>query len=58
MIYCVSERPFGLVLGNEEHGLPPATLAACDEIVTIPEVRPRSGVTSQIDRSFMSAIGG
>ena len=25
-----------LVLGNEEHGLPRATLKACDEIVTIP----------------------
>jgi TrmH RNA methyltransferase len=31
-----SERPFALVLGNEEHGLPRATLKACDEIVTIP----------------------
>jgi TrmH RNA methyltransferase len=30
------ERPFALVLGNEEHGLPRATLAACDAIVTIP----------------------
>jgi len=31
-----SERPFALVLGNEEAGLRPATLKACDEIVTIP----------------------
>jgi RNA methyltransferase, TrmH family len=31
-----SERPFALVLGNEEHGLPRATLEACDEVVTIP----------------------
>jgi TrmH RNA methyltransferase len=31
-----SERPFALVLGNEEHGLPRATLDACDEVVTIP----------------------
>jgi TrmH RNA methyltransferase len=31
-----SERPFALVLGNEETGLRPATLKACDEIVTIP----------------------
>ena len=31
-----SERPFALVLGNEERGLPRATLEACDEIVTIP----------------------
>ena len=29
-------RPFALVLGNEEHGLPRATLAACDAVVTIP----------------------
>jgi TrmH RNA methyltransferase len=31
-----SEKPLALVLGNEEHGLPHATLAACDAIVTIP----------------------
>jgi TrmH RNA methyltransferase len=31
-----SERPFALVLGNEEHGLPRSRLAACEEIVTIP----------------------
>lgn len=29
------DRPVVLVLGNEENGLGPATLAACDEIVTI-----------------------
>ncbi len=29
-------RPPALILGNEEKGLAPATLAACDEIVTIP----------------------
>ncbi len=31
-----SPCPIALVLGNEETGLPPATLAACAEIVTIP----------------------
>jgi RNA methyltransferase, TrmH family len=31
-----AERPFAVVLGNEETGLPRATLAACDELVTIP----------------------
>jgi RNA methyltransferase, TrmH family len=30
------EKPLALVLGNEEHGLPQATLQACDAIVTIP----------------------
>lgn len=29
-------RPIVLVLGNEEAGLDPATVAACDEIVTLP----------------------
>src|SRR5215470_15408027 len=29
-----SEKALALVLGNEEHGLPHATLAACDAIVT------------------------
>lgn len=31
-----SSLPVALVLGNEEEGLPPATLAACDEVVMIP----------------------
>ncbi len=30
-----SDRPLAIVLGNEEHGLPPATLKACETIVTI-----------------------
>jgi TrmH RNA methyltransferase len=30
-----SAKPLALILGNEEHGLPPATLAACDDIATI-----------------------
>lgn len=29
-------RPVALILGNEEVGLDPATIAACDEVVTIP----------------------
>jgi RNA methyltransferase, TrmH family len=29
-------RPFALVLGNEERGLPRATLKACEAVVTIP----------------------
>jgi len=31
----LSQRPIALILGNEEHGLPRATLEACDRIVTI-----------------------
>jgi RNA methyltransferase, TrmH family len=31
-----SDRPFALVLGNEEEGVPAATLAACDDVVAIP----------------------
>jgi TrmH RNA methyltransferase len=31
-----ADRPIALVLGNEEHGLPAATLEACEELVTIP----------------------
>ncbi|AIB12576.1 RNA methyltransferase [Azospirillum argentinense] len=30
------ERPAAVVLGNEEDGLPPATLAACEDILTLP----------------------
>lgn len=35
-----ADRPFAMVLGNEETGLPRATLAACDEFVTIPGAGP------------------
>jgi RNA methyltransferase, TrmH family len=47
-----SERPFALVLGNEEHGLPPATLKACDEIVTIPG----SGFVQSLNVSASAAV--
>ncbi len=30
------DRPAAVVLGNEEDGLPPATLAACEDILTLP----------------------
>lgn len=30
------DRPLAIVLGNEEHGLPPATLAACEDVATLP----------------------
>ena len=32
----VAGRPVALILGNEETGLGPAVIAACDEVVTIP----------------------
>jgi RNA methyltransferase, TrmH family len=47
-----SERPFALVLGNEEHGLPPATLKACDEIVTIPG----SGLVQSLNVAASAAV--
>jgi len=31
-----ADRPVALILGNEEAGLDPITMAACDEILTIP----------------------
>ncbi|WP_448204007.1 TrmH family RNA methyltransferase [Azospirillum sp. sgz302134] len=31
-----SDKPVAVVLGNEEDGMPPATLAACEEVLTIP----------------------
>ena len=34
------DRPIALVLGNEETGLDMATLAACDEAITIPGAGP------------------
>ncbi len=31
-----SDKPVAVVMGNEEDGMPPATQAACEEILTIP----------------------
>ena len=47
-----AERPLALVLGNEEHGLPPATLAACEAIVTIPG----SGLVQSLNVAASAAI--
>jgi TrmH RNA methyltransferase len=47
-----SERPFALVLGNEERGLPRATLEACDEVVTIPG----SGFVQSLNVAASAAI--
>lgn len=34
-VMAKGDRPLAIVLGNEEHGLPPVTLAACEEVVTL-----------------------
>jgi TrmH RNA methyltransferase len=47
-----TERPLALVLGNEERGLPPATLAACEAIVTIPG----SGLVQSLNVAASAAI--
>jgi RNA methyltransferase, TrmH family len=48
----MDHRPIALVLGNEEDGLPRATLAACEEIVTIPG----SGRVQSLNVSASAAI--
>lgn len=45
-------RPFALVLGNEEHGLAPATLAACAHRVTLPG----SGRIESLNVSVAAAV--
>lgn len=45
-------RPLIVVLGNEEHGLPPQTLAACEVAATIPG----SGVVQSLNVSASAAI--
>jgi TrmH RNA methyltransferase len=45
-------RPLALVLGNEEQGLPPQTLAACEFIVTIPG----GGAVQSLNVSASAAI--
>jgi RNA methyltransferase, TrmH family len=47
-----AERPLAVVLGNEEHGLPPATLAACEAIVNIPG----SGLVQSLNVAASAAI--
>lgn len=46
------DRPLAIVLGNEEDGLPPATLAACEEVVTLPG----SGRVQSLNVSATAAI--
>jgi TrmH RNA methyltransferase len=45
-------QPVALVLGNEERGLPRATLEACDEVVTIPG----SGFVQSLNVAASAAI--
>jgi TrmH RNA methyltransferase len=47
-----AERPLAVVLGNEEHGLPPATIAACEAVVTIPG----SGLVQSLNVAASAAI--
>jgi RNA methyltransferase, TrmH family len=47
-----SDRPFALILGNEEDGIPPDTLSACHDVVTIPG----SGAVQSLNVSASAAI--
>lgn len=47
-----SDRPFALILGNEEDGIPFETLKVCDDIVTIPG----SGTVQSLNVSASAAI--
>lgn len=47
-----SAKPVAIVLGNEEHGLPEATLKACAEVATIPG----SGRVQSLNVSATAAI--
>ena len=47
-----SDRPFALILGNEEDGIPLETLKTCDDIVTIPG----SGAVQSLNVSASAAI--
>jgi TrmH RNA methyltransferase len=46
------EKPIALVLGNEEEGLPRATLDACDAVITIPG----TGAVQSLNVSASAAI--
>ncbi len=52
-----SDRPVALVLGNEERGLDPATLALCDVVVTIPGATiPGGGSVQSLNVAAAAAI--
>ncbi|GGC63527.1 RNA methyltransferase [Siccirubricoccus deserti] len=46
------DRPIALVLGNEEHGLPPATLEACEARLTLPG----SGLVESLNVAAAAAV--
>jgi RNA methyltransferase, TrmH family len=51
------EKPVALVLGNEEHGVDPATLALCDIVVTIPgATTPGAGGVQSLNVAAAAAI--
>jgi RNA methyltransferase, TrmH family len=52
-----SDRPVALILGNEENGIDPATLALCDTVVTIPGVAlPGSGQVQSLNVAAAAAV--
>ncbi len=51
-----ADRPVALVLGNEEHGLDPATLALCDTVITIPGVTIPGGQIQSLNVAAAAAI--
>jgi len=52
-----SDRPVALILGNEENGIAPATLALCDTVVTIPGVAlPGSGQVQSLNVAAATAV--
>lgn len=51
-VLAKGDRPLAVVLGNEEEGLPPATLAACEEVATLPG----SGRVQSLNVSATAAI--
>ncbi|MGE5517272.1 MAG: TrmH family RNA methyltransferase [Bacteroidota bacterium] len=51
-VLAKGDRPLAIVLGNEEDGLPPETLAACEEVATLPG----SGRVQSLNVSVTAAI--
>lgn len=58
MMNARSGRPVALVLGNEERGVDPATLALCDAVVTIPGASPGLPPAEVTSGSALAGAGG